>query len=206
MNKLGLFLGDIHGDFNEIPRKLEMFSKMPGWNNLYQVGDFGLGFRPSAQEPGNMGSNVHFIRGNHDDPARCRLHPNYMGDYGITPAGIFFVSGAWSIDQSYRIPGVSWWKEEELSEPELQAAYELYVKEKPRFVMSHTCPEFVTNLLIGSHKRYHDRRTENYLQRMWQEHRPETWVFGHWHTAYDQNTMGTRFVCLEPEQAKLLPI
>jgi predicted phosphodiesterase len=198
-----LFLGDIHGQFHRIESTLRRFEKVPDWKNLYQVGDFGLGFQHPDREPKFMGERVHFIRGNHDDPKRCGAHPNYLGDYGYQK-GIFYVGGAWSIDWACRMIGRDWWPDEELSLPQLNNAIELYRKIKPKVVMSHTCPESIVGLLSGSHKIYSGQRTEAALQSMLDIHRPETWVFGHWHFPFDRVIGGTRFVCLMPNEAKII--
>jgi hypothetical protein len=102
------FIGDVHGKIAEYTRILK---RDVGTAPCLQLGDMGLGFSGTVlpiQLPQHS-----FIRGNHDDPAACRAHRNYAGDYG-TLSGValnlaevpypvvFFCGGAISIDSEWR--------------------------------------------------------------------------------------------------------
>ena len=45
-------------------------------------------------------------------------------------------------------------------------------------------------------------RTRVWFQNMFERHQPKLWLFGHWHTPFDETVDGTRFVCL-PELATI---
>jgi Icc-related predicted phosphoesterase len=200
------FLGDIHGAWGMLNEILKRHKDIPS----IQVGDLGLGFvnsytflnqrtglwetKGGIKDPKEFPKKFRFIRGNHDNPEVCRKHPNYLGDYGVDKeTGIFFVSGAWSIDVNYRTPDIDWWYEEELDYPELQKVIELYEKTKPSVVVSHTCPSSIAKLLAGGN--FHGSKTENALETMWEIHKPKYWIFGHWHMVWRKNILGTDFIC-----------
>jgi hypothetical protein len=73
-------IGDVHGKTGEYVHKLQKLG--PNAQSI-QVGDMGLGFKgvglppPGASMPKG---NHKFFRGNHDDPAKCRANPYYLGD------------------------------------------------------------------------------------------------------------------------------
>jgi Calcineurin-like phosphoesterase len=200
MKKL-VFVGDVHTKVKQFGQLLDKLLT-PG-ALVFQLGDMGLGFGSTVlpkQPP-----QFRWIRGNHDDPAKCRAHPNYLGDYGyVLPLRLFYVAGAFSIDWEWRqeymkVAGSPlWWPDEELSEIELGEAEVLYRKSKPEIMVSHECPSSVaTALLLGLNvkgERAHSR-TAQALQRMLEAHQPKHWVFGHYHVDRTMVLDGTVFRC-----------
>lgn len=198
-------LGDIHGDFEQIKKAMHRYRRdhIP----VFSVGDVGLGFPyqkkqkgiwvpdPTKKDPESFDPLFRFVRGNHDSPEVCRAHPNYLGDYGVEPqTGIFFISGAMSVDRGHRTQGLDWWPDEELSINELNAAIDLYEKTRPSVVISHDCPLSVYGHLRTHHQ--HDKsRTAQALEAMWQIHRPDIWCHGHHHVVWQKKINGTLFVC-----------
>jgi len=115
----------------------------------------------------------------------------------VSKPNIFYVSGGYSVDHTSRIPDLTWWAEEELSEIQMNSAIELYKKSKPKIMVSHECPlgvkiDFVTN----TWKFDYNSRTEWALQKMFEIHQPEYWIFGHHHQKKELDKNGTHFVCL----------
>ena len=109
------FIGDVHGH-------IDAYMRVRGNTPSFQIGDMGLGF-PNTALP--KGGEHRFIRGNHDDPAACRKHPNYAGDFGYDPdCDLFYMGGAWSIDGEWR-------KERMLHNPRQQTATERWVQFHP---------------------------------------------------------------------------
>lgn len=203
-------LGDIHGKFDEVGKAIRRHPDIP----VLSVGDMGFGFPhykrwrrawipdPTGKDPSEFPANFSFIRGNHDAPAVCRAHPNYLGDYGIDPeTGIFFVSGAKSIDRDDRVEGVDWWPDEELTIAQFNAAIDLFEKTRPQIVMSHDAPLAVMQHL-KSHHVYDKSRTQQGLQGMLEVHRPALWCFGHHHCVWEKKINGTLFVCVAINQVK----
>jgi len=190
-----LIVGDIHGKTNSYLKLLEHY-KEPS----VQIGDFGAGFVPIPVLP----QDAWFFRGNHDSPKAARESPYYLGDWGMRTVGgvtFFFLGGAWSIDQSMRIEGRDWWRDEELSIAELNTAFDAYCEIKPDIVLSHDGPKVATGILLNKfalHKSEPFRsRTGQALDAMYDFHQPLKWVFGHWHMRWRQTIGRTDFRCLE---------
>ena len=189
-------IGDVHGKWKEYESKL---MGIPG--RSIQIGDMGMGFggRKTLRLPGN----AKWFRGNHDNPQMCREHPNYLGDYGFLPQdSLFYIAGAWSIDRAWRTPMVSWWPDEELNWQELDAALDLYIKSKPRFVISHEAPTCASTWLLTMvapgfrPEKIATTRTGQAMERMLDYHKPEKWIFGHYHIDKTFDFHGVEFKCL----------
>jgi hypothetical protein len=199
MSEVVRFVGDIHGYTKDLRKKTE-----GQLGKFIALGDIGFGFGDDIP----VLDNVYYIRGNHDDPAAARSHPRYLGDYGEWN-GIFFVSGAFSIDHRWRKawmeqnrPRKIWWPDEELSQDELDKAFEMYADLKPRSVASHEAPSNVVSTLLNELLFRPEKveciatRTSQALQRMLNYHQPEHWHFGHYHLDWQKDLGGTRFHCL----------
>lgn len=177
-----IIIGDVHGKWFEYEQLLKT---IPG--RSIQLGDMGVGFGKTNEiVPGN--ENHWWFRGNHDNPEESRKNKWYMGDYGYLASDeLFWVAGAYSIDYMYRIPGRSWWADEELSWTELDKAIELYREKKPRFVVSHEAPQSASGWLLSylipgfRPEKKVNTRTGAALERMLDYHKPEKWIFGHYH-------------------------
>lgn len=196
-------IGDVHG---KIERLMKFYDTLK--NPSIQLGDMGVGF---GFVP-HFDLNHTFIRGNHDDPAKCRQHKNYMGEYGYrsygSEGGIFYVGGAFSIDKAWRemhrMEGGkrTWWPEEELSPETLNRVKELYLNIKPRIVVSHEAPAKAGAMLLAmTQMRLYkgacfESRTAQVFNQMFEEHQPELWVFGHYHISKTFFLDKTYFVCL----------
>jgi len=203
-----LFIGDCHCKFKTylyILFNMQHKGGRKGVDCSLQVGDMGIGFPPDSKFQKNnttwfppIDNNHKFIRGNHDDPAQCQLHSNYIGDWGYLPdPNLFFVSGGYSIDHNYRIIDTNFWADEELEESVMDEVLNSYKMCKPKIVITHECPlgikiDFVTN----SWKFDINSRTEKLLQSMFEIHQPEYWIFGHHHRKKELDKNGTHFVCL----------
>lgn len=210
--KLVRLVGDIHGNFNEysffnlgVGRTRHMGDPVPPDHSI-QVGDFGIGFgseywHDSIAEWQLKYPGHRFIRGNHDDPAKCKLMPGYIPD-GTVEKDVMYVGGAWSIDHACRVEGVSWWRDEELSVHELDKLISLFGKAKPRVMITHDCPTSVAwEMFISKGDSLNSTnqiktRTGEALQAMFEMHQPEFHFFGHWHNTRQITLKGTRFVCL----------
>jgi len=212
-------IGDVHG---KIPDYLSKLVALPAEAETLQLGDMGLGFREVYLPV--LEDRHQFFRGNHDKPQVCQKHPNYAGDFGFRGnLGLFWVAGGWSIDWKYRVPGLSWWPDEQLNLRELNAAYELYCKVKPEIVVTHEAPYLIagkvlSQLVVGTHEpcptddgvrtkdeaylRYkrevglHKTATGEALQAMFDAHKPKKWFFGHYHVDMVLTEEGTKFRCL----------
>jgi predicted phosphodiesterase len=198
-------MGDVHGKWQEM-QQICKYKKGTG----ILIGDIGVGFprMPKLTLP----DNVFMIAGNHDSPEVIRAHPNYLGNYGsreIDGHRTFFMGGAWSIDQAWRTEGQTWWRDEELSMPELYAAHDEYVDYKPEIMISHDGPSQATTYLLnelliasGSSQVQSpiSTRTGQALSAMFDSYQPKIWIFGHWHLNWRKEINGTLFICLNELQ------
>lgn len=200
------FIGDVHGKTDQYQKKLRQ--KFQG-QSTFQLGDMGVGFSstPGLHKDIMTSGDHRWIRGNHDDPAKCRALADrgYAGEYGYYDKfKMFFLGGAYSIDYMYRIPGRSWWSDEELSYPELASAVDFYIRMKPEIVATHEAPtaaatHMLTQVLGGFRSEKlvcGTSRTSVALQQMLDAHQPKEWIFGHYHASKSFDWKGTKFTCV----------
>ena len=182
------FIGDIHGHIGPYLNLLTDCAES------IQVGDFGLGFGDitAARVDDMLTGRHYFIRGNHDNPAECAKSNHWIAD-GHTERGMMFVGGADSIDKHMRTEGVSWWRDEELSYSDLGRMIEIYYANKPRVMVTHDAPAELVARLFNCHDA---NRTRSAFDTMLNIHKPDIWIFGHWHRRVDTVVNGTRFICL----------
>jgi len=201
-----IYIGDVHGKYSQYKAIIRTHP------NTIQVGDMGIGFRKYPH--GNYQTNppydemvktgARFIRGNHDSPEACRRHTQWICD-GYVENDTMFIGGGYSIDWQYRIEGFSWWKDEQLNQDQMNTLIDVYLAAKPRVMVTHECPTTAALAIPHSHH-WNDRsRTEQFLQSLWELHKPELWVHGHHHVSVDHVIEGTRFVCLAELEVKELP-
>lgn len=215
-------IGDVHGKTKEY---LELV-KQHKWS--IQIGDMGFSYEHMqiANDNPDSSSKVRhrFFGGNHDN---YDLYDNALGNLGdcgprkLNGVEYFFVRGSVSIDCLYRVQQYmnkelkSWWYEEELSHEELSYALELYQKTKPSIVLSHDCPIIAKKRLSEKRRLFDLRkfgfaasdfncRTQVYLQKMFEAHQPDLWVFGHYHRSEDFKIDNTRFICLNELEAMVI--
>lgn len=191
------FQGDAHG-------KLDRLAQCD--HPVIQVGDLGIGFVSPVAEYHKVSKrdDLWFIRGNHDCPELCRANPRYLGEFGVID-DLFFASGAWSIDQAYRIEGQSWWRDEELSSAQMNEAFDLYVKNKRRVVVTHDAPaSLVESGGPMELNPFYPSSTAIFLQAVFEAHAPEIWIFGHHHLSRDFVFKETRFRCLAELETTVL--
>lgn len=190
------FIGDVHGRFKQYRR----FVKTMELDSSLQVGDMGIFRIPERHKISSLDPAKHkFFRGNHDNPAACRMSPNYLGDYGyMERLDMFWVAGGYSIDHMYRIPGQSWWHDEEIPTWTLNEILGQYKEMAPRIMVTHEAPTIFKDICLTNRiKMDINSRTELALQAMWEAHQPEIWICGHHHRRVTWESKGTRFECLD---------
>jgi len=205
-----LFLiGDIHG---KIDRYQTLLASLHADARSIQLGDVFLG-RPDVHLP-SMDRRHTFLQGNHDNPAVCAAHENFLGGFGYLADDLFFVSGAQTA--SWRVLGNSkyWYSDEQLSDADLEAAIDLYAKIRPRILVAHEFPqEAIPELLRGLSGNYFAAKADDIasrtcvaLQRMIDIHRPERYYGGHYHVRKEFNLSGTTFRCLAELEMCEVPV
>jgi len=204
-----LFIGDVHGEFKTYLYVLFRMQHKGGKRGVscsFQLGDMGIGFQKGQdgfKKDGKtwspeLGPEHKFIRGNHDSPALCRVHPNYAGDWRyFRKPDIFAVGGGYSVDYHWRTRNVSWWEDEQLNNRQMGQMFRFYKQYRPSIVVSHECPSVVKDaVLTNEEKRGKTSATEAKLQQMYEFHKPKLWIFGHHHKRYEVEVNGTMFVGL----------
>lgn len=209
-----VFIGDVHSKYRRYKRIMRECT------DSIQVGDIGLGFRRRyGVRAGEWHSNPphhamkrgnhRFIRGNHDNPAVCREHSQYIAD-GTVEGGMMFVGGAASVDRMHRLEGYDYWSDEELNIPQLNDLIDKFVAVRPRVMVTHDCPEELAKIMCAMsgrvEKRHWPSRTREAFQTMWSAHSPDIWIFGHWHFSFDSVANGTRFICLAECEAREIDV
>lgn len=196
MSKIVL-IGDVHGKIAEYQRLLRRFMEP-----TIQVGDMGIGFTKGGIPitVGDLDKKDRWFHGNHDNPVDCSKEKGYLGRFGMTSEGIFFASGAFSVDAFYRTIDRDWFYDEELTEEEMSAALQLYTEMKPDIVATHECPKSIRPFMLHAINKprgpIYESRTTDFLERCLLVHKPKIWVFGHWHRSFDREIDGVRFICL----------
>lgn len=194
------YIGDVHGRFSTYKKIIYTATES------IQVGDMGVGFiDPTGEEAytnppfhAMAKGNHRFIRGNHDNPRECLRHKFCIRD-GHYENGTMFIGGGLSIDRALRVEGYTWWRNEEVSHPAFLDICNYYNTMKPKIMVTHDCPEIIADEVLRSiNKAKCDdpSRTRQAFQSMWEGHKPDLWIFGHWHHSLDIVRLGTRFICL----------
>ena len=207
-----LVLGDVHGAFNNLKTILD--AKTP--DLAIVCGDYGVW---TDFTPNNIPNkynvkypcDVYFVDGNHDNHAsldtyeRGKIHKLtdklYYCSYGssltINNKTILFCGGAESIDKGFRMPFVSWWPTECISESDQEYLPNTTVD----IVISHTAPNFIIdnmfkeqNMLSFSIKC--NDPSAKYLSDVYNKYKPKQWFFGHMHASYHEQYEHTEFYCL----------
>ncbi len=202
MSKLRV-IGDVHGHFDSYLKIVTDQSV----NYSLQIGDLGFEYSPlDVLDP----EKHRFIVGNHDN--HDNLPPHALDRFGVwdvpsIDAFIFYVSGAYSIDKFNRTPWVDWWPNEELDFSEQHRALHWYQQIKPKTMITHDAPtevkKYVSNpdvLEYYKHNRDFVSNTQELLQSMLDIHRPDIWVFGHYHMDWHKEIKGCKFICLNELQ------
>ena len=201
------FIGDVHGLMDKYERLLLRYMEP-----TIQVGDMGVGFRKNNKwiTTEALADKDRWFHGNHDDPKMCEKEKGYLGRYGVTKEGIFYMGGAFSVDAFYRRAMIDWWPNEQLNLEELGEALDLYKKTKPDVVATHDCPRslypFMLQKIGKPEGPLYENATSHALEAMLNFHQPKVWIFGHWHRSVDEVVGNTRFICLNELESVTLDL
>jgi DNA repair exonuclease SbcCD nuclease subunit len=101
------------------------------------------------------------------------------------------VRGATSVDKLYRVENISWWVQETLSYKEEKKILEVIEKNnKFDYVVSHTCPYFLIDLLDDLRKK--KCSVSKFLDEVCKKIEFKEWYFGHFHI----DRQIRNFICL----------
>lgn len=188
------YIGDIHGEYDKY------LDIIKGCDRSIQVGDFGIGFVDNPIDSYNPDKHQ-AIRGNHDNPNRCKLERNMIpdGTFDLV-SSTFYCGGAMTVDKPRRNHGIDWWPNEELTIREFYDIIPRFVEAKPEIMVTHDCPEFLARQEMSGYDSYKasiPSITRQAFDAMWIEHKPKYWIFGHWHQSVRVEVEGTTFICLD---------
>ncbi len=209
-------IGDVHGQITAEDLSLRVaqpyLDLIAEAETSIQIGDMGdkqtYDELRASVDPGKH----RFFPGNHDHFPH--LPPHCLGDFGTVTHGnlqLFFLRGAASFDKERLIAlgeelgAQLWFEEEELDEAQMAAAERDYVETQPAIVLTHDAPSRIAEL-AWSHAmkqgpprpggRFLPSRTNQFLTRLWEQHAPKLWFFGHHHRDWMGSSDGTQFICL----------
>ena len=189
------FIGDVHGNWKRYKKIINEC------DTSIQVGDFGVGFSDHSNPPyDHMKKGDHkFIRGNHDNPNVCQMHPFWIQDGAMIHDKIFCIGGAKSIDAHMRTEGLNWWTDEELSYKQFLKLCDDYEKLKPSVVVAHEMPESLTYIVCSKCNltKYDDASiTRQFLDNILEIHKPDLFIHGHWHVDHHTIYNGVDYIGL----------
>lgn len=203
MDNILRIFGDTHGDHHWYKQQIMSanIQNIP----TFHVGDFGIGFPRGErwdnywlEDRDNLSQMNSVIAGNHDNPLWVKECPLFLPRYSFRD-NIFSMHGAFSIDQDWRKPGISWWEAEELGWDEMKKARELYIESKPDIVITHDGPVDALTYMFPMQMMNPDirpSRTQMFLQSIFEEHKPKYHFFGHWHHTLQCEWEGCTFQCI----------
>lgn len=211
-----LVIGDVHGKYNDY------YNLVKDARSSFQIGDFGFYQAWYNLDYSNLDPTMHKVgQGNHDPHDVLNKDIKYWtGRYGpvkVDGHNIFWIGGALSIDLVYRVgewmgsnrnpAKKTWWANEQLSYAEMEDCKKKWKNKKPQIVFSHTAPSSIilnhfngnkgSNIMdaYGWGSGYTDT-TSQFLEHLWGIHKPDLWIFGHFHNSWTQTIQGTEFRCL----------
>lgn len=191
-------IGDVHGKYDAYLKIIE------DADYSLQIGDFGFSYKSlDGVDP----DRHKLIFGNHDNYDLFNKVPHNLGHFGewdCIGVPIFYVRGGFSLDWKMRLPGKSWWPEEQMDYHQRKDCLDLWKSNPCSVVVSHECPlsvvEHITDGRVAIAWGYENpiiqTQTNTLLQDMLEYYTPDTWIHGHYHRHFDQVINGTRFICL----------
>lgn len=185
-------IGDVHGNHEQY---LQLINKC---DCSIQLGDFGFDYSCLNLVDGGRHK---IIPGNHDNYNQIKFWPDNIlqEDFGIVELAEFksaYIRGAFSVDRAYRILGVSYWDNEEISWEQGKKCITFIKKEKPDIILSHDCPFQAMLQVYTNPAKFDPSLTCQILTNVFFEHHPKIWIFGHHHRNWMNIIDGTRFICL----------
>lgn len=209
-------IGDVHGQveaddllIGQTRPYLDLIATVP---YSVQIGDMGDG-QTYQQLMTHVDPTRHrFIPGNHE--YYPGLPPHSLGDFGAVSWGgveFFFVRGAASSDKENLLRvgqqhgRTLWFAEEELSDDQMRRAEAEYRQAKPTIVLTHDAPADIARRIWDYTRQvkysrpgavFTPSRTNVFLSRLWGQHAPKLWVFGHHHCNWRTREGDTLFVCV----------
>lgn len=213
--------GDLHGRIEPL-----LFANLNKNDILIILGDFGLIWDKDDKTVQSILDiiereipyTIAFIDGNHENFVQIKnftkkiekwndglidrisnnlIHLRRGEIYNINDKRIGICGGANSIDKAWRIEGESWWKEEEITNEDIENfKTNLKNNKKIDFMLTHDCPENlvpIVKLYSGINDNGKISNSQKQLEKIYKIVDFNKWYFGHWHMNYKFNN---QFECL----------
>lgn len=175
-----LVMGDVHGDFSKMNTILNKLNP----HITLQTGDFG--YWPIFNKKTPISKNkLYWIDGNHEDfyALNKRTTDELWTNIIYKPRcstltlpdnrNVLFIGGAISIDKQYRTQGYDWFKEELITQEDMNKMPNTHID----IVISHTVPQFLT---LKDLYPVHDP-SRDFLSQVYERYKPTLWYAGHFH-------------------------
>lgn len=207
--------GDMHQDFS----RLYFYKNLTHHDTILILGDMGLFWRKDKKDSEyyikelekNINCNIWFIDGNHENFDHLKGLPKdgnisryirYISrgtEFYIDGKRCLAIGGADSVDKNRRIPHLSWWKDEQITQEEVDNIIKKYKNKHFDYVFTHAAPRKV----VEDYKQYLctlnldeeviDHTSENRLQQIADNISFDHWYFGHYHVNLKLND---KYTCL----------
>jgi hypothetical protein len=209
-------IGDVHaqiGHDDVVRRHGRSYREIiAGAEHSVQIGDMGddEAYRSLVEHVDP--ARHRFFGGNHEH--YVALPPHALGDFGAVALGgveFFFVRGAASTDKTQlldmgrQVGKTLWYEQEELTDAQMDAAEQAYLAARPTVMLSHDAPTEMARMVWAHGMRlgppnpeaaYRPSRTCEFLARLWKQHAPRLWAFGHYHRDWNDQEGATLFRCV----------
>ena len=227
--------GDLHGEIEELERIATLIPKPTKRDLLIVLGDFGVIFADEKTSFDNLlrvaklPYTLAFVDGNHENfdlikKLETSFSPWHGGEIGVLPWNIIHLKrgeiyeinnrkiavmgGADSIDKFTRVEGVSWWKEERISDKDINNLVRNMNNKKVNsvdFILTHDAPAHKIPeiaLYSGINGFFGFSPSQQQLERVYSLLKFKKWYFGHWHM--DNKIISDNFECLFREVKRII--
>ena len=224
-NKQLLFLGDNHGNWNDLLYEVESGNISDA--NIISVGDLGVGFNIKRDLPNYLEldkqfkqKNIKFygIRGNHDDPEYfknytriCLDNFELIEDYSVYEYNsklIQLIGGAISIDRTARSVGISYWDDEGVifDKDKLQKVDVLVTHTAPTWCFPQKFNEMVYGWAREDAYLLEDLVDERaVMDEILKICKPSLHLYGHFHSSWTEEINGCKHKLLNINEIWSLP-
>ena len=221
--------GDTHGNFERIYNWIEKMDFNNIDINIIIAGDAGACWRKDKKDlnqiiqlhESNYNFHIWFIDGNHENFDILKTYePDEYGIVHLSPhihylprgtnlfiqtengiKSILCCGGADSVDKFYRIPNLTWWADEAITQADIDKCLE-YKKniDTVDYVITHCCPYsvFIKNsvyliTLSGINQAKVDHTSELLLDKLALDIKYKKWFFGHYHV---DKQLDDKYTCI----------
>jgi predicted phosphodiesterase len=220
-------MGDTHGDFTKLKRYSNYLSSD---DIIIHVGDFGIYHKVLFDWerylfPEGFPCKLMFIDGNHEDfsilynypiDKKTGLRPIFKNLYHIPRGSVMeiegklfgFLGGAESIDKAYRTEGLSWWREEQITDEDVELLVNNVANRQLDYLITHTCTEEFRDTYFGSLSLKEWKLPVGWedvsmlkMSRVVKTLHPKLHVFGHMHRSVREKNL----ICLNIDELIELP-